>query len=167
MPKLKKKKFKTGKIKRHQFKKKLGIKSGFGKAWSAPALVFRVEFSWEDENQDTSNERVDWVECRRFSGEEREFLKTHYASSSETWAERETLESKFVCVWCSNYLVRHHDELKINQAFIFPAPKKDNENIRMPIYQIRWTEELAKKSVFDDNIMLVFKNSIHHHQNAT
>ena len=61
MPVAKKKKFKSGKIKRHKFKKKLGISPGFGKPWSAPSVPFRVEFSWENADGSEENEQVHWI----------------------------------------------------------------------------------------------------------
>ena len=222
MPVAKKKKFKSGKIKRHKFKKKLGISPGFGKPWSAPSVPFRVEFSWENADGSEENEQVHWIECRKFKGEEKNFLRTHYARSTEEWTERETLESKFVAVYCANFLVElglkadgwwlyeldkfglyptditdrrnlkwqisendpkliypsaypqqkinfdpsalspQPSALYLNQAFIFPTTKRGNETIRMPIYQIRWTENLAKNSVFNDTLKIVMNNAIWH-----
>lgn len=159
---LNKKKIKTGKIKRHKLRKAIGVKQGFGKPWSAPSVTFRVEFSWENEDDTEENEQVHWVECRKFKGEERRFLKQHYEQSTEEWTEGETIESKFVCVYCAYFLVENHQKLHFNQAFIFPAPKKGNETIRSPIYIIKWTQELADNSVFNDNLRIVMKNSIWH-----
>ncbi len=222
-----KKKFKSGKIKRHRLRKAMGVKSGFGKPWSAPSVTFRVEFSWSNLDGSESNEQVHWIECRKFQGQEREFLKSHYAQSAENWTEGETLESKFVCVYCAQFLVEQRKQAQLywdssilagskgleipgidqfiwdlpsfdgeppsdmmtaiapdeasekvkqfpvvyfplpsafllSQAFIFPTSKQGNETIRMPIYQIKWTEELASNSVFDQNIAIVLKNSIWH-----
>ena len=162
MPLAKKKKFKTGKIKRHKLRKAIGVKNGFGKTWSAPSVVFRVEFSWENIDGSEENEQVHWVDCRKFQGKEREFLKTHYTQSTEEWTEGESIESKFVCVYCAYFLTQNIDLLHLNQAFIFPTPKKGNETIRFPIYQIKWTEELASNSVFNKNLAIVMKNSIWH-----
>jgi hypothetical protein len=169
MPKLKK--LKSGKIKRHRFRKAIGVKNGFGKPWSAPSVTFRVEFSWENADGSEENEQVHWIECRKFQGEEREFLKAHYTQSTEEWTEGETLESKFVCVYCAGFLVKQmkalgsrFEPMMFNQAFVFPTPKKGNETIRFPIYQIKWTEELAKNSVFNSSIEIVMKNSIWHKQ---
>lgn len=108
---LKKKKFKTGKIKRHRMRKAIGVKSGFGKPWSATSVTFRVEFSWENVNGTEENEQVHWIECRKFMGSERKFLKTHYTQAEEDWTEGETIESKFVCVYCANFLVANKDKL--------------------------------------------------------
>ena len=162
MPFAKKKKFKSGKIKRHKFRKKLGITPGFGKPWSAPSITFRVEFSWENPDGSEENEQVHWIECRKFAGEEKSFLRAHYAQKSEQWADGETLESKFVCVYCANFLVENKDKLHLNQAFIFPTTKQGNETIRMPIYQIKWSENLARNSVFGENIAIVMSNAIYH-----
>lgn len=164
MPLTKKKKFKSGKIKRHKMRKALGEKHGFGKPWSANSIPFRVEFCWENEDGSEENEQVHWVECRKFLGEEKRFLKAHYAQATEEWVDGETIESKFVCVYCAHFLVKNRLNLHINQAFIFPTPKLGNETIRTPIYQIKWTEELAKNSVFNENLAIVMKNSIWHHQ---
>jgi hypothetical protein len=162
LPLIKKKKFKTGKIKRHKLRQAIGVKDGFGKPWSAPSVTFRVEFSWENADGSEENEQVHWVECRKFHGEERNFLKAHYAQGEEEWTDGETLESKFVCVYCAGFLVKHKDKLHLNQGFIFPTTKKGNETIRFPIYQIKWTKELENKTVFNDNIAIVLKNSIWH-----
>jgi hypothetical protein len=178
-------------------RKAIGVKAGFGKPWSAPSVTFRVEFSWENAEGDEENEQVHWIECRKFQGEERRFLKSHYTQSAEEWTEGESLESKFVCVYCASFLVEQMkklgarlealgikekpqtmtaEELKIlvpsayileparilNQAFIFPTPKKGNETIRFPIYQIKWTEELARNTIFNESIAIVMKNSIWH-----
>lgn len=208
-------------------RKAIGVKSGFGKPWSAPSVTFRVEFSWENPDGSETNEQVHWIECRKFQGEERNFLKAHYTQSVEEWTEGESIESKFVCVYCANFLVAQRKKaeecwteqikshnleispldkfiwsfdsfpceppsslvtgispdwacekvkkfpveyfslpsaLMFNQAFIFPTPKKGNETIRFPIYQIKWTEELAKNSVFNSSIEIVMKNSIWHKQ---
>ena len=139
-----------------------GLKQGFGKSWSAPSMMFRVEFCWA-ENDEESNEQIHWVECRNFQGRERKFLLLHYTAANEEWGENETLESKFVCVHVSNYLVKNKDRLHINRAFIFPSTKKGNETIRQPIYQINWTESLAANCNFEDKIMIVLNNSIYHH----
>ncbi|MDJ0595663.1 MAG: hypothetical protein QNJ72_37720 [Pleurocapsa sp. MO_226.B13] len=80
---MKKKKYKTGKIKRHRLRKAIGLKPGFGKPWSAPAVTFRVEMSWVDENDEESNEQIHWVECRKFQGEERKTLLLHYRLSGD------------------------------------------------------------------------------------
>lgn len=157
------KKVKSGKIKRHKLRKKLGVKQGFGKPWSAPSTMFRVEFSWLNPDETEENEQVHWVECRKFQGEERRFLHQHYQSSAEGWTEKETLESKFVCVHIAKYLAQYKDTLHINQGFVFPTTKKDNETIREPIYIIQWTENLAKGIGSNINIDLVLKNSIYHH----
>jgi hypothetical protein len=139
MPKLKK--FKTGKIKRHKLRKAVGVKQGFGKPWSATSVPFRVEFSWENLDGSEENYQTNWIECRKFQGEERQFLKAHYTQSTEEWTAGETIESKFVCVYCAQFLVQMKDILHLNQAFIFPTTKKGNETIRMPI----WT--LGKKAI--------------------
>jgi hypothetical protein len=146
-------------------RKAIGVKAGFGKPWSAPSVIFRVEFSWENFDGSEENEQIHWIECRKFEGEEKRFLKAHYTHSTEEWTENETIESKFVCVYAAGFLVEMKEKIHINQAFIFPTPKKGNETIRMPIYQIKWTEDLAKNSVFNDNLAIVFKNSIWHHVN--
>lgn len=159
-----KKKFKSGKIRRHKLRKAAGVKQGFGKPWSAPIIPFRVEFSWENQDGSEENEQVHWVECRKFAGEEKSFLRAHYAQGLEKWTERETLESKFVCVYCAAFLVENKEKLHINQAFIFPTPKQGNETIRMPIYQIKWTENLARNSVFSDTLAIVMNNAIYHRQ---
>ncbi len=242
---VKQKKFKSGKIKRHKLRKAIGVKEGFGKPWSAPSVTFRVEFSWENPDGSEENEQVHWIECRKFQGEEREFIKAHYAQSTEEWTDGESLESKFVCVYCAKFLVEQRkkaedywaeemlsvnkeleiptldkfiwsfdsfpgeppsslltgiapdwasekaeqaalgfphepllqevkkfpveyfslpSDLLLNQAFIFPPTKKGNETIRFPIYQIKWTEELAKNSIFNSSIEIVLKNSIWHKQ---
>lgn len=177
-------------------RKAIGVKQGFGKPWSAPSVTFRVEFSWVNFDDTEDNEQVHWVECRKFQGEERRFLKTHYTESAEDWTEGETIESKFVCVYCASFLVEQMKVLStrlealgvrdkpqtmtaesikllvpsayildfriVNQAFVFPTPKKGNETIRSPIYQIRWTEELARNTIFNKSIEIVMKNSIYH-----
>lgn len=158
----KKKKFKTGKIKRHKFRRTLGLKSGFGKPWSANSVLFRVEFCWENEDGSEENEQVHWVECRKFAGEEKSFLRAHYAQSKEEWSDRETLESKFVAVYCAGFLVEQKDELHLNQCFVFPSTKEGNETIRQPIYQLKWSQKLADNSVFSKNLAVVMNNSIWH-----
>lgn len=199
MPKTKLKKIKAGKIKRHKFRKQLGPKKGFGRPWSATAVTFRVEFSWVDENENESNEQVHWVECRKFQGEEYQSLKAHYTQSEEQWSEKETIESKFVCVYVARFLVEQIkalgkalealgvqsknptnylsdikrqlplvpsaydlEPMMLNQAFIFPTTVKGNKTIRMPIYQIKWTENLALNCGYEENIDMVLKNSIWH-----
>lgn len=223
MPLTKKKKFKPGKIKRHKLRKALGVKNGFGKSWSAPSVIFRVEFSWENIDGSEENEQIHWIECRKFQGKEREFLKTHYTQSTEEWTDGESIESKFICVYCAYFLTQRRQEAEgrwqkffqdkgypkmeipkladykfnfdeqqqlaiaqnsehtpkhfidfpstlcplpsafvLNQAFVFPTPKKGNETIRFPIYQIKWTQELASNSVFNENLAIVMKNSIWH-----
>ena len=160
--KLAKKKFKQGKINRHKFRKAAGLKPGFGKPWSAPSVTYRVEVSWENRDGSEENEQVHWVECRKFQGEEREFLKAHYTQSTEEWTEGETIESKFVCVYAAKFLVEMKEKLHINQGFIFPTTKKGNETIRQPIYQIKWTKSLAESSAFNETLAIVMKNSIWH-----
>jgi hypothetical protein len=123
------KKFKSGKIKRHKFKKKLGLKQGFGKPWSAPSISFRVEFRWEDEFGNEENDQIHWIDCRKFQGAEREFLKIHYRQSSEEWTTRETIESKFVCFYCVNFLIENKEKLHLNEAFIYSCPKKGSDTI--------------------------------------
>ncbi len=162
MPKLKKKKFKLGKIKRHKLRKAIGLKSGFGKPWSSPSVAFRVEFSWFNLDGSEENFEVHWIECRRFIGEERKVLDYYYRCEEATWGEKETIESKFVCVYVANWLVANKEDRRLNQAFIFPTPKKGNETIRMPIYQVKWSENLAKGIAFEKNVEIVLKNSIWH-----
>lgn len=192
------KKIKSGKINRHRLRKALGVKQGFGKPWSAPSITFRVEFSWVNPDGSEDNYQNHWIECRQFKGEEKEFLKAHYAQSTEEWTLGETVESKFVCVYAANFLVEqikalgtrlealgvkekpHQltslslenlvpsayvlEPLMVNQAFIFPTTKKGNETIRQPIYQIKWTEDLAQSAVFNDNLAIVMKNAVWHKQ---
>ncbi len=158
---MKKKKYKTGKIKRHKLRKAIGLKSGFGKPWSSPAVTFRVEMCWVDENEEESNEQIHWVECRKFQGEERKSLLLHYKLSGD-WTQKETIESKFVCVYVANWLVANREEKHLNQAFIFPTTKKGNETIRLPLYQVKWTENLAKNCAFEENVTIVLNNSIWH-----
>jgi hypothetical protein len=156
------KKIKSGKINRHKFRKQLGIKKGFGKPWSAKSVIFRVEMNWETADGKEENEQVHWVECRRFQGEERRFLKAHYDNSAEDWTEQETIESKFVCVYVAKYLSENKARLHLNQAFIFPAPKEGNETIREPIYIVKWSPNLAEGIGSNINIDIVLKNSIYH-----
>ena len=219
MPKLKK--IKAGKIKRHKLRKKLGVKHGFGKPWSAKSVAFRVEFCWCDEDGEETNEQVHWVECRKFEGQEYQFLRTFF--SKMDWDEKETLFSKYVCFYVADFLVRQRqmaegrwqkffkdqgysssaipnldnfswhpsfDEtlvfgracetasvsardfpsalcplpsaLMLNQAFIFPHAKKGSEAIRVPLYQIKWTENLAENCKFDERSQIVLKNAIWH-----
>jgi hypothetical protein len=160
MPKLKK--LKSGKIKRHRLRKQLGVKQGFGKPWSAPSVIFRVEMNWENQDGTEENEQVHWVECRQFKGEERHFLKAHYDSSAEDWTEKETIESKFVCVYVAKFLAEKKDRLHLNQAFVYAAPKEGNETIREPIYILRWSTDLAAGIGSDINIDIVLRNSVYH-----
>jgi len=162
MPLAKKKKFKSGKIKRHKFRKAIGLKPGFGKPWSSKSVPFRVEFSWENPDGSEENYQIHWIECRKFAGEEKSFLRAHYAQAKEEWTDRETLESKFVAVYCAGFLVDQKDKLHINQAFVFPTTKEGNETIRMPIYHLKWTEELARNSVFSETLAIVLNNAIWH-----
>jgi hypothetical protein len=156
------KKIKSGKIKRHKLRKKLGIKKGFGKPWSAPSVVFRVELNWENQDGSEENEQVHWIECRKFMGEERKFLKAHYSQSTEDWTEKETIESKFVCVYAAKFLSENKDRLHLNQAFVYAAPKAGNETIREPIYMLKWSPDLADGIGSDINIDIVLHNSIFH-----
>ncbi|MDJ0595662.1 MAG: hypothetical protein QNJ72_37715 [Pleurocapsa sp. MO_226.B13] len=50
----------------------------------------------------------------------------------------------------------------LNQAFIFPTTKKGNETIRMPLYQVKWTENLSQNCAFEENVAIVLNNSIWH-----
>lgn len=156
------KKTKQGKITRHKARLKRGIKQGFGKPWSAPSEMFRVEFSWFNEDGSEENEQTHWIECRHFIRRERKFLKLYYSQSSEEWTTGETLESKFVCVYCAYFLSTNKEKLHLNQCFVFPTPKKNNETIRYPIYQIKWSPDLAKNSAFDDGVLSVLRKSIWH-----
>lgn len=104
------KKVKSGKIARHRFRKAAGIKEGFGKPWSAPSIPFRVEFCWADENDDEDNYQVHWIHCRNFKGEERKFLEAHYLVGEDPFGEGETIESKFVCVYASKFLVEQRQK---------------------------------------------------------
>jgi hypothetical protein len=110
MPKLKE--IKSGKIKRHQMRKTIGLKSGFGKPWSAPSVTFRVECNWENLDGSETNEQIHWVECRKFQGKERELFKIHYDRSVNEWIPGETIESKFVCVYCAEFLTRQRKKLE-------------------------------------------------------
>lgn len=174
------KKIKSGKIKRHKFRKAIyerrtdvdkangetrsafGLKQGFGKPFSAHSIPFRVEFSWENPDGSEENFQTHWIDCRKFFGEEKGFLEAHYSQHKEEWSDRETLESKFVAVYCAGWLVENKDKYHFNQCFIFPTTKIHNETIRMPIYQIKWSENLAKNSVFGTNLAIVMKNAIWH-----
>jgi hypothetical protein len=156
------KKVKSGKIKRHRFRKQLGVKQGFGKPWSAPSVKFRVEFNWVNDNGSEENEQIHWIECRQFLGKERKFLKTHYDISTEEWTEKETIESKFVCVYVAKFLAENKDRLHLNQAFVYATPKVGNDTIRQPIYIIQWSPDLEAGIGTDINIDIVLQNSIFH-----
>ena len=159
MTKIKKKKFKTGKCRRQQFRKKLNQVKGFAAKLTSPAADFRVEFNFEDEHGNESNEQTHWIQCRIFRGEERRFIQAYYADKD--WSDRETLESKFVAVYVAQYLSRHHKEIKLNQAFIYHAPKQNNETIRVPIYQLKLSDKW-KTHIDDKGIEAVLKRAIAH-----
>lgn len=156
------KRIKAGKIKRHKFRKAIGVKKGFGKPWSAPSVVFRVEFNWMNLDGSEENEQIHWIECRQFKGEERKFLRTHYETSPEDWTEKETIESKFVCVYVAKFIAENKERLHLNQAFIYNSPKAGNETIREPTYIVQWSPDLAAGIGSDLNIDIVLKNSIYH-----
>ena len=158
------KKAKQGKFRRHMARRKLNLVQGFGKPWSAPSLVFRVEFMYEDEKQNTSNEMVHWVECRNFSGEERRHLKSHMNQHLKTvLQDGETIESVYVSIYVSAFLCENRLRAGINQAFIYPhATKKGSEAIRQPIYQIKWTESLEEAAKLNKPLAIVLKNCIWH-----
>jgi hypothetical protein len=160
------KKVRAGKIKRHKLRQELGVKQGFGKPWSAPSLIFRVEFNWQNQDGSEENEQTHWIECRNFKGEERKSLTTYYRQNNTPWGENETVESKFVCAYVARFLIENRDKLSVNQAFIFPSTKKNNETIRQPIYILRWTKDLAETEWDNEDVAIVFKNSIYHHPNT-
>lgn len=158
------KKAKQGKVKRHMARRQLNLVEGFGKSWSAPSLAFRVEFMHEDEEQNTSNEMVHWVECRRFTGEERRHLVAHMNQHLKSaLTDGETIESVYVSIYVSAFLCENRLKANINQAFIYPAAtKKGSEAIRQPLYQIKWTESLEQASKLNKPLAIVLKNCIWH-----
>lgn len=154
-------KYKTGKRKKHQFQKKLGVKLGFGKPWSDDAVDFRVEFSHCAEDGEESNEQVHWVQCRKFKGEEYKFLRSHWHENS-LWDAGETIESKFVCFYVTTYLNAFEQELGINQAFVFPTTKIGNQTIRHPLYHIILTDALRVESNLSTTLAIALKKCIWH-----
>ena len=158
-------KIKKGKISRHKFKKKLGVKAGFGKPWFAPFVTFRVEFSFEDEKGNTSNEQIHWIECRKLSGEEYRSARTYFDNKHGEWRDRETIESKYVFAYVCKFLNDKAEELGINQAFVFFTSCAGNETIRMPVYQIT-LEQVRKEDLRDiycDSAEVTLKKTIWHH----
>lgn len=165
MRKTKKRKLKSGKIKRHKLRKKLGVKKGFGKSWSAPLVTFRVEFNFTDENDDESNEQVHWIECRKLSDEEYRSARNYYNSKHGKWNEKETVESKYMFAYICKYLNDNAEKMQINQAFIYFASHLGNETIRMPIYHLT-LEEIRQEDLSDIYCLdaeVVFKKMIWHY----
>lgn len=158
----KKKKFKVGKIKRHKLKKAVFQDNGFGKTITTPFSTFRVEMNWLEQNGDENEFEIHWINCRKFIGEERKNLLLHYKISSDGWTEKETLESKFVCVYVSKFLAENGQSRHLNQAFIFPSTTEGNETIREPIYIVRFSQDLSKELTNNIGLDLVLKNSIDH-----
>lgn len=162
-PPLKKKKPKkrTGQIKRHKFRKAKGVTNGFGKTWGGETKTFRVELSWLDQQtDDQDNEVLHWVECRKFSGKLYQLYR-QYFSESEDWRNGETVESKFVNRYIANWLILNREKQRLNQAFIFPATKKRDEEIRELLYRIIWNGDLPNYSP-DAGFQVVVKNNIWH-----
>ena len=157
------KKCKQGKVKRHKFRRQLRLTPGFGKPWSAPSIAFRVEFAWVSEDGEESNEQVHWVECRKFSGEERRHLTENMKLHANSLAEKETIESIYTCIYVAAFLCQNRLIAKINQAFVYPpATKKGSETIRFPLYKINWSEDLEKNSQLNKSLAVVLKNCIWH-----
>ena len=151
-----------GRYKRHVDRKARGVKAGFGKSWSAPPVWFRVELNWYDvETQDESNEQIHWISCRKFQDKEYQFYKRYFDRCDKgEWCQGETVESKFVLRYISAWFIENRDKQHLNQAFIFPAPNKDNETIREAIYQVRWLGEYEWE--IDEDLAIVLKKSIWH-----
>ncbi len=165
MPQTKNKKVKQGKINRHKLRTKLGVKKGFGKPWKTPSVLFRVEFNWCDEHGEESNEQIHWVECRKFQGEEYQFLKLYYRENRKKWIPGETLESAHVKTYVSKYLIENRKKLKINQAFIYVANSKKSDVIREPIYKIATLTDKIESWVDDPGINVTLENAVYHHPN--
>lgn len=160
--KIKKKKFKAGKIKRHQFKQAIFKDKGFGKTITTPTTTFRVEMNWLNPDGNETDFQVHWINCRKFTGRERKDLLTYYKSTGDEWTDKETLESKFACVYVSKFLAETKDFWHLNQAFIYPTTKIGNETIREPIYIVRSSKNLEQELVGNTGLDLVLKNSIDH-----
>lgn len=136
---------KKGKCKRHYAQRRKLNSPGFGATYQAPQSWFRVEFCWWDrETEEESDYQVHWVACRKFTGEERKFLYLHLRDwDKREFIERETIEAHYAMHYIVHFLCTHKEKLKVNQCFIYPAGKRNDETIRCPLYQIRWTENLC------------------------
>ena len=152
----------TGKYKRHRARKARGVKTGFGKGYSAPETVFRVEMNWLDtDTKEETNEQLHWVCCRKFSGKEHNFLKKYFSQNKPVWNGGETVESEFCLRYVACWLIENRDSEHLNQAFIFPSPKIGNDTIRNLLYEVRWLAELPDWKIDEDLAIMIKKNIWH------
>lgn len=152
----------TGKYKRHRARKARGVKTGFGKGYSAPETVFRVEMNWLDtDTKEETNEQLHWVCCRKFSGKEHDFLKKYFSQNKPVWNGGETVESEFCLRYVACWLIENRDSEHLNQAFIFPSPKIGNDTIRNLLYEVRWLAELPDWEIDEDLAIMIKKNIWH------
>lgn len=151
-----------GKLRRHKEQRAKNVKMGFGKAWSAEAVWFRVEFSWLDvDTEEETNEQVQWVSCRKLKGKDYRFYKAYFEDTDSYWEKGETVESKLVARYIAAWFIANRDDFHLNQAFIFPSTCKGNDTIRDPIMQVRWLGELPNYQL-DKDMAIVLKKCIWH-----
>lgn len=160
-PKKVDRKFKRGKFKRHA-KKKLKLEtSGFGKPWSADHLTFRVEFCWENKLLEQANFSLHWIQVRKFRGEERRFYIKYMTDNGLPLTEGELPEYRYLLCYLDYYYSHNKDRLKANRAFVYPATKRGDKAIRLPLW-IREFQPDEPEYRINKAIAAVFKNTIWH-----
>lgn len=156
-----KRKNKRGKYKRHA-KKVLKLGSGgFGKPWSADYLIFRVEFCWENKLLEQNNFSLHWVQVRKFRGEERQFYINYMADNGLPLQPGELPEHRYLLCYLDYYYSNNKEKLKANRAFVYPATKRCDKAIRVPLW-IREFQPDEPEYKINRAIAAVFQNTIWH-----
>ena len=113
--------------------------------------------NWLDrDTEEESNETVHWISCRKLKGKEYKQYRRYFdRDKNGDWQPGETVESELVLRFIHN-----REDYHLNQAFIFPSPKKGNDTIRDIIYQVQWLSEYHYE--LDIDLAIVLKKCIWH-----
>lgn len=154
-------KTKSGKIRRLHKKVNKLSSPGFGKKWSGNFLMFRVETFLEDEELNQENLEIHWIQVREFSKKERNFYHKYMAMNGKELKPGEFVEVQYLQSYLLDYRTQNNYQDKFNVAFIFPANKKKDKNIKQPILEIRWNEN-AYIQDFHAGVAAVYESTIWH-----
>jgi hypothetical protein len=138
---------------------------GIGCPWKGNSVVFRVEMAWENKLGEQSNFQLHWISVRRFAKEEKQKYLKHFRESGSSL--NMSLELSHLVAYLDGYyqeqIYLKPDQPQVNQAFIFPAKKINDNTIRYPIARRIWNKKEFVVEPLNKDILASYRNTIFHY----